>query len=158
MVPAKTFMFKGVSADLGVSPEKKTDYVSVVCQIVGGEYDGEQLVYKGYYTDKTKKRTIESLKYLGCTFPGNDPTNFEGLGTTTAPGVVEHETFTGDDGNERTYARIAWINNPVGGIAAEQRMDDAQKAAFKARMLGTVASVLGANGTQKTESKANVPF
>ncbi len=155
MVPAGNYSAKAVSGEYATSSQKQTEYVSVQFQIVGGPCDGQSVYWNGYFGEKSAKRTLESLKFCGCTFPGDDATNLDGLTNNLVPIVVEHDTYTNDEGEQKTRARVSWVNNPAGSINPEQVMDAAKKAAFRAKMLGTVAS-LKAPGNGQT--KSNAPF
>jgi hypothetical protein len=85
-----TYKARAISADFGES-EKGTQFIAVtfVIEFAGdGDSPGtsETITWFGYCTDKTSERTIESLRYCGCTFPGSDisrPT-----GSATARDVV----------------------------------------------------------------------
>lgn len=163
MIPENNYQAKARKelCDFGESKEKKTTYVKVVFDIQAGEFAGQSLAWEGYFTEKASERTIQSLKYCGCTFPGNDITNLEGVDTNTVEIVVKHESWTDDQGNEKTRARIAFVNGGQRGISPEQQLDAAKKAAFAAKMRGTVALVNkgsgASNGTQKSTSD-NIPF
>jgi hypothetical protein len=158
LIPQGNYSFKGFGMpELGSSPEKNTPFVHVAVQIVGGAYDGRVVSRDLFFTEKTTQRTMEGLKALGCTFPGNNIDDFTGYGSTTTTGTVEHETYTPKDGGEpKTVAKIGFINSNF-GVNAAARMDEAQKAAFRAKMMGTVAASGGVkNGVVAATSKA--PF
>ncbi len=157
MVPAGNYSAKAVSGEFATSSKKGTEYVSVQFQIVGGQHDGQSVYWNGYFGEKSSKRTFESLKFCGCTFPGDDATNLDGLTTNTVPVVVEHDTYVNDSGEQKTRASVSWVNNPAGAIAPEQQMDAAKKAAFRAKMLGTVASLRTGNGTATVQT-GKAPF
>jgi hypothetical protein len=140
--------------ELGVSTTKKTEYVRVAIQIEGGEFNGRIVSRDLYFTEKTTARTLEGLKTLGCTFPGNDITDFTGFGSATVNFTVEHESYE-KDGEVKTVAKIGFINRSA-GINPEARMDEAKKAAFKAKMLGTLASTAVKSNGPAATSKA--PF
>lgn len=143
IVPKGTYRAKATRGEYGVSPNKGTDFIAVAFQIVEeGEQKGQSVGYRGFFTELTTERTIELLRFAGCTFPGNDITNLEGLGTTEVSIVVEHETYKDDKGEEKTVAKIAWVNSlgGAGRVKPEQRMDPGQKASFKQRMMGRLVA------------------
>lgn len=142
--------------ELGESTEKHTPYVRVAIQIQGGEFDGRIVNRDLYFSEKATPRTMESLRTLGCTFPGNAIDDFTGYGSTTVNFTVEHESYE-KDGETKTVAKIGFINS-AGGINAAAKMDEAQKAAFRAKMMGTVAASGGKNGAPTTQSTSKAPF
>jgi hypothetical protein len=142
--------------ELGESTEKKTPFVRVAIQIQGGEFDGRIVNRDLYFSEKTTARTMEVLRNLGCTFPGNDITDFTGYGSTAVNFTVEHESYE-KDGETKTVAKIGFINS-AGGINAAARMDEAQKAAFRAKMMGTVAASAGAQKTTNGPAASKAPF
>ena len=100
----------------------------VVC--LGGELDGQEVTWYGYFTEATEQRTLEALKTAG--WDGTNVIDLPGLGTTEFELQLEEETD--DKGN--TYLRPAFINRI--GVAMKNKMDDGQKRAFAAR-LGALA-------------------
>lgn len=121
-------------ADFGQSG-KGSDFVLIPYVITQGEYAGTVLGYRGFFTEKTTARTIESLMYSGCTFPSGEVTDLTGLGSTEVEIVVDHEEYEG-----KWYARIQWVNKPF-GISEQQKMDPSKKADFGSRMRGALAAV-----------------
>lgn len=158
IVAAGNYTGKGYGVpELGESTEKKTPYVRVAIQIQGGEFDGRIVNRDLYFSEKATPRTMESLRTLGCTFPGNAIDDFTGYGSTTVNFTVEHESYE-KDGETKTVAKIGFINS-TGGINAAAKMDDAQRAAFRAKMMGTVAASGGAkNGATSQPVTSKAPF
>lgn len=111
---------------------KGTDYVAVEFEIMEGPHKGETITWYGYFTEATQGRTVESLQHAGCTFPGDDVTDLEGLGTTEVQIVVNHEEYQG-----KTSARVQWVNSMSVGPQVHQMAPD-QKSAFAARLRGLV--------------------
>jgi len=139
IVRAGSYTGKGISADYGKSSKKNTDFVRVAIKIVGGEFDGRIVNRDLYFTENTQVRTLDALRALGCTFPGNDPTDTTGFGSTEVNFTVEHEKYTTTEGEEKTVAKIGFINAAV-GIKPEARMSVADKAALKQRLMGVIAA------------------
>lgn len=135
LIPVAFYRAFAVEGEYGVFPNTGGDFVRVTFQIMGGEYDGQQVQWTGHFTEKTAQRTIESLQYCGCTFPDNDITNLDGLGSQEVSIDVQHEDYTDKNGNLRTMPRVAWVNQP-GGVKQEHQMNPAQKASFRDRMKG----------------------
>lgn len=138
MIPKGFYRAKAVKGEFGVTATKGTDYVRVGFVVTDGEFKGQQLSWDGYFTDGTTKRTLDSLRYCGCTFPGNDITNLEGLELAEVSIEVEIESFE-KEGETKSYARVAWVNSLVRGISPELQMDAGKKASFAQRMMGQVA-------------------
>ena len=149
IVKQGTYHGKGISVDLGeVQNDKKTPYARVALKIVGGEFDGRIVSRDLFLSEKATEHSVKALRALGCTFPGNDVTNFDGFGTTEVSFTVDHESYD-KDGETKTIAKVGFINSLAGGIKPEAQMNAAQKAALKARLMGTLAATAGkpANGT-----------
>lgn len=140
MVPKGTYRAKATRGEYGVTPTSGNDFISVAFQIVeDGEQKGQTVGYRGFFTEKAMERTMESLRTAGCTFPGNDITNLEGLGSTEVQIAVDHEEYE-SKGEKKTAARVAFVN-PIGSagrVKPEQQMDPGHKASFKQRMMGHV--------------------
>lgn len=137
LIPVAFYRAQAIGAEFGVSPNKGTDFVRVTFQIIDGEYAGQQIYWDGYFGENSAQRTVDSLRYCGCTFPNNDITNLEGLGTQEVSLDVQHESFTDRNGMPRTVAKVAWVNQ-LGGVKQELQMDAGRKASFRQRMMGVV--------------------
>lgn len=108
-----------------------TEFVFVGFEITSeGDWKGHAIGWKGFFTEATTERTIESLRYAGCTFPGNDITNLEGLGSREVQLVIDHEQ---NDKGE-WWPRVQWVNRVGVQVKDEQRMSAGAKASFKQRM------------------------
>lgn len=95
------------SAAWTTSSQKGTTGVEIVFVIEPGEeHAGTRVKWIGWFTDKTQERTIESLRYAGCTFPGDDITNLAGLGSSVAQIVVAPDKYG---------PRVDWVNDPTKG-------------------------------------------
>lgn len=103
--------------------------------------DGEQQSIGAYvyFSDASAARAIESLRACGCTFPANDITNLEGLGSKPVQLVIEPDTYEG-----KTKPKVRWIN-AQGGIKDDQKMNAVQKASFKDRMKGALLATAGSS-------------
>lgn len=84
------------------------------------------LAWRGYFTEKTTERTIESLRFMG--FEGDDLTNLVGLDTLEVDLVVEDEEYEG-----KTYERVQFINKPR-GPAVKKPLEGQKLGAFAAQM------------------------
>lgn len=167
MVPIGFYRARALkdSADFGNSTEKGTPFVRIDFEIADGEHKGQVLPWDGYFTGEALARTIESMQSCGCTFPDNDITNLEGLGSNEVRIEVEHQTYTNKNSEQKTFARVAWVNSLTRGINPEAKMDEANKAAFKQRMMGQLIAVKqaksatnGGDGGAQQPAGEKIPF
>lgn len=120
----------------------KTEQVGMRCTIIGGESDGQSVTWYGYFTPKSEERTLEQLRIAG--WDGSDIINLPGLGSTEFELVLEEQEEQDEHGNPAgTYWRPTFINRI--GVAMRNKMDDAQKRAFAAR-LGALAGAAAPAG------------
>jgi hypothetical protein len=143
--------------------ETGTDFVQIPFRILDGEFKDRIVIWKGFFGDASAQRSLDSLKYCGCTFPENDIQSTEGIDANEVSLEVEHDTYENDQGKQVTVAKVAWVNSAVRGVKPEQLMSDGAKAAFKAKFMGMVAqSKLGSGGAGGTaggdQPKPKVPF
>jgi hypothetical protein len=146
---------KPVGNPWGKSKEKGTDFVRINFKILDGEFAGRIVVWDGYFTDNTTDRSIEALQYCGCTFPGGDITNLAGIDANDVSIVVEHNPFKDEQGVEKTYARVAWVNALTRGVATELQMDAHAKSSFADKMRGKLAFASASKPTAPRGPAAN---
>ena len=73
-----TVRAKATAVSFGTSKNGNTQ-IAVQCEVVDDEqYNGESIAWVGHFTDKTTKRTLESLQHLG--FQGDDLSTLEDIG------------------------------------------------------------------------------
>lgn len=129
------YVAQAISAELGVA-DTGTELVAVLFEIVEGECKGEKVTWRGYFTEKTQRRAIESLKHCGWR---GDWETFDGIGD------CEVQLDVQEDRDMRTGefrgTRVAWVNPSRTGV--KNSMDAATRAQFAARMKGVVSEVLG---------------
>jgi hypothetical protein len=135
----KPGQYKAVPSNWGFSktPEKGTEQIFVEMLIDAGE-STETLTWFGYFTDKAKDRTIETIYKLG--FNGD----FDGLASghdTKALDIsnqvmvtIENDTY---DGKE-TF-KIKWIN-AIGEQHGIKRLDKAEAMAIINKFKGDIIS------------------
>jgi hypothetical protein len=156
MLAKGKYKARGLSAEMGKSDQKGTPYVKVQFRVAGGSDDGATISWNGYYTELTEDRTLESLRACGCTFPNGDATNFDGIDRNEVELVVEHEEYTNQQGEEKTIAKVAWVNGGSFGIKEENKMTDAERKQFALRMKGKVlADTKPASPNQSAARPAN---
>lgn len=129
LLPIGKYFARGMAGEYGVS-DKGKDYCSVSFAITRGPLEGRRISAFLYFsTEANSERSIESLRYCGCTFPDNDLTNLSGIDKNEVELDIGQETFDG-----KTSNKVHWINRVGAFVPEEQRMNPAQKATFKERM------------------------
>ncbi len=138
-----TYRARAIATALDRSSQKNTKFVAVDFEIVDDEhYNGEHpQAWKGFFTEKTTDRTVESLQHMG--YEGDNLEDFASLDRAGCakllPNVVEivcePEYFTGDDGNERAVVKVQWVNRVGGGrFKAANPLEGGELKAFAAEM------------------------
>lgn len=133
LTPRGTYRARGISgtAQLGKT-EGGAPQLAAAFEITEGPHTGTSLPWYGYFTDRTKKRTLESLRLAG--WSNDDIGEIEGFGDAEVDIVVGHNTWEG-----KTTARVDWVNRAgSGGIALKSPMNDAERKAFAAKLKGDV--------------------
>lgn len=126
-IPEGTYRARVKSADFGFT-SKGTEQVQVVFDILDPDYDGETVLWWGYFTEKTAERTMQSLRY--CGWKGDDVTNLIGISDNEVEVVVEHNTY-----QDKTNARVAWVNRlGGGGVSVKAPMPEDKRKAFAKKM------------------------
>jgi len=134
MIPKGKHRAFATKGEFGKSKHKGTDFVAVEFEIMGDSpHKGEHITWWGYFTEATQGRVVESLQHAGCTFPNDEITDLEGLGSTEVEIVVEHETYEG-----KTRAKVQWVNEMGGGGPQIVAMAPEAKSAFSSKLRGLV--------------------
>lgn len=134
------------------SSQKGTMAIECMMVVEPGEpCAGERVKWTGYFSERTKERTVESMKYLGCTFPGGKITDLTGLGSIAAQIDVEQEM--NQHGQPKGY-RVAWVNDPNAG---GQRVEGDDLASFEAEMSLVVGLVKSNAARAAAPTNPSVP-
>lgn len=129
LIPAGRYLARAVDSVLGKT-SKGSEQLAITFQIVAPEsYEGRQLVYYGYFTDKTVDKTLEALENTG--WDGESIVHPIGVGSIDSSIVVEHEA----DDKGQMRARIRWVNRP-GGAAVKEKLDVSDAMALEQRLKG----------------------
>src|ERR1700745_2665809 len=116
-----------------------TDQVLVNFEITQGPEMGHRVPWFGFFTDKTTKRTLQSLRAIG--FNGDDLNAIVSQALDYEVDItVEHNTYEG-----KTTARVGFVGGG-GGASLANQMDGKSRARFAAQMkrfLGDVPEVAG---------------
>lgn len=151
MIEAQTVLARpDTTAQFGTSKNGKDECV-IAFTILDGPNTGERIsAYLYFSTDAGMARSIESMRYCGCTFPGEDITNLEGLGSRDVQLVIEQEDWDG-----KTRAKVKYINSGTPIVA--NPMGAGERQSFKDRMRGQLLS-LKANAGASTVDDSKIPF
>lgn len=116
--------------------------VVVLFAIIDGPWSGRRLYWFGFFTEKSAKRTIESLRF--CGFKGDD------LSALLSQKINQEVSITvgHNDWEGKVTARVDWVNAAGGGgaIKLERPMAKDQLRLFAAKMkmhIKGVAEVAG---------------
>jgi hypothetical protein len=148
MLPVGKYEAVAVQAMLGVA-ETGTELVAIQFRILTEGHADELITYRGYFTEKTSKRVIESLRHCGWK---GDWETWEGLTDNHIQLDIQEDSDmkTG----EIRGTRVAWVN-PVQSFGLKNNMDAVQRKSFSARMKGLVTEVLSSNGQRPQAAKTN---
>ena len=122
-------------ANFTESGTKKTPQIEVLFEIDTPEFQGEQITWYGFLTDKAVERTLESLRYAG--WKSSDINDLTDLSKEDVPGVelvIEPDTYNGD-----TKAKVQWVNR-AGGRGGNTISADKAKE-MNARLRASLAIV-----------------
>lgn len=126
MIPEGQYNAKPIEAAMGFT-KSRSEQVAVSFELIDEPYQGTQITWYGYFSNKTMDRTFDSLR--ACGWDGQSLANLSTVGTKNVKVVIEHEAD--QDGNPRE--RIRWVNES-GGVAMKNRMTPEQASEFDARM------------------------
>jgi len=139
------------------SSSRGTKQVVVHFRLLDGEHAGKVLPWWGYFSEKTWRRTLESLRYAGFTGDDLAAINDQMLDQMVSL-TISHES----DDKGIIRARVAWVNAPGGGgVTLKQPMTASELKAFSLSMrahCGKVAAVAGvrSDGLQQVASRDNL--
>lgn len=134
MIPGN-YLAKVTSFDFGQSSTGK-DFIKCEFTVTDGEYAGRTMSWYGYLSEKTAKRTIESLRHCGWT-GDNLAGDMPGLMSQKVSLTVDNETYNGN-----TRLRVKWVNSSSGSSSGiKKRLTEDQLAQLSA-IFGTVISSL----------------
>lgn len=126
MIATGTHYARGTDVEFGFANSK--EQVAVRFRIEGGAEDGQEIVWYGFFTDKTAERTLEALRFCGWDSDDIGEVSTEVVGRNLIKIVVEH-----DDYNGKVRAKVAWVNR-AGGPLVKNQMNEGQRSEFSKRM------------------------
>lgn len=107
------------------------EQVGVRLSIIDGEHAGKSCVWYGYFTEKAEERTKDQLRIAGWDDTKENVIDLPGLGSTEFSLAYEEEVTPEGD----VYLKGDFINRI--SVAMKNKMDDAQKRSFAARLRGS---------------------
>lgn len=139
MIPVGNYEAVAVECVGLTTSSKGTMGIPVVFEIVGGSCAGERVKWTGWFTEKAKERTLESLAYMGLT---NISDLTKVLPDTTRKYLpakvsitVEHEP--GQNDPTKLFAKVAWVNKLGGArVNVDARLDTPSMLAFTESLRG----------------------
>lgn len=154
MIPEGKYNAHAIQWDFGFAGEKNTRQICVQFEILEGEWAGHCFNWYGFFTDKSKERTIESLRYCGWT--NDDIMSMEGMGTKVVQLDIVHEEQTVGKGAGKVHPKVRFVNRLGGGgtIKLDKPMDMAQKRMFAAEMRMLAKSIPPMAGGQNVADRA----
>ena len=124
-------------------------YLTLRFTATQGDCIGETATKSMFFSEKALQRTVEDLRALG--WQGDDPATITVADVGAEVSVtVEHETFTGRDGEAHLTARVKWINSMS---ALKGNAEQGAVAAFGAQLKARIRALDGAaraSGTAPT--------
>jgi hypothetical protein len=124
--------------------ETGTKYVGVSFEVLDEDAPDDEVPWKGWLTDKTLERTVESLRTMG--WKGEDLTEIAdgagGLDANEVSLVVQDEEYNG-----KWYPRVQWVNASRGATIQGQLKGDAVKS-FAAQMREKIRAIGAASGAK----------
>jgi hypothetical protein len=148
MIPVGNYRAKATKAEPGKAGTGN-EQVLVTFQITQGPQAGQEIVWRGMFTEKTTDRTIDAL--ILCGWDTNDYVSFSGITKNEVEIVIEHEA--GRDDPSKMFARVKWVNNPNRG-PKQEAMSAPEIQSFAARLKGKVlaAKERAAKAAQEADS------
>lgn len=142
--------YKALLVDWGMekSPEKGTLAVALVFRLATAAGSSD-MTWRGYLTEKTTDRTLDTLDMLGFKGSSFDDLIEGSMGKSrplntskVVECVVTHQEYNG-----KTYARIDWINDPEKfAIKRVQKGDPALSSAAASLIRRRAMSPVSADG------------
>lgn len=158
MIPEGKYNAHAIQWDFGYAGKDNTRQVCVQFEILEGDFAGQCFNWYGFFTEKTKERTIQSLRY--CGWKNDDIMNMEGMGTLIVQLDIAHEEQKEGKNQGKTFPKVRWVNRLGGGgpIKLEKPMDMAQKRMFAAEMKMLAKSIAPMKGGYPVDrAKTEVP-
>ena len=135
LVDPGTYTAKAIASGFGRTSTGK-DQIAVKFEITQeGEFKGRHLTWRGFFTEKTRDRTFESLMAAG--WAGESLQDMSGLGSQECAIVVDTEPDFEDSSLLRN--RVKWVNDPIrlrGGLGLKEELSDSDIGALDSSLKG----------------------
>jgi len=164
LISEGSYTARAKSIDFINSSKKGTPGVEVVF-VIGGDtpFKGREVKWTGWITPETRERTAESLGSCGY-----DSQNDETISRNEVSIVIEHETWENESGEEKTRAKVSWVNDPGRSGTIHKPMNAAAKQEAQALIRGLILAKkpvqdtgttfdFGANAKPATPAEADKP-
>lgn len=112
-----------------------------------GPAKGRRPTWYGYFTDKTRDRTFESLEAAG--WDGESLADMNGLGSCDCAIVIDHE----EDQEGMLRERVRWVNR-IGGLALKEELSQADVLALDRSLKG---DLLAWKSSKKNQAPRQAP-
>ncbi len=130
--PEGYYKARAVSSQLGTT-SKGTAQIAVEFELIDEAWNGQRITWFGFFSEKTKERTLESLRHCGWTDDDLAVDPLPGFGSVEVSLSIADEEYNGE-----VNSRVKWVNKAGGGgVELKSPMNDAQKKAFAASMKGS---------------------
>lgn len=104
------------------------EYIGIMFEVTSGEHAGKVFSWRGFFTEATLDRTLESLRH--CGWDSDSIVELDALGTNEVELVLEEEQYEG-----KTFTRVKWVNRPS-RLAIGEPLTGSELQAFAARLRG----------------------
>lgn len=163
MIEAGKYRARAVNSALGLSGNG-SEQIGILWRVTEGTESDTCVQWRGYFTESTTARTIESLRYAGWT--GNDLSAFieadeielQSLLPDEVEIVVEAKEGIDEFGkpNGKFYPEVRWVNRLGSGtVSMKNKMDSNSARAFAERMRGACCAIPVSAGAKQKKPAAS---
>lgn len=131
---------RAVQAKIGRSEQQGIPFVEVMFEVLRGKGVGQRVRWRGYLNEKSRERTIESLRLAGWSEPAFG--SWKGMGTTEVEIDVQHDTDEND--STKRFARVAFVNR-VPKLQLKNEITDAGELAALTAAMGDLLGPVNAD-------------
>jgi len=115
--------------------ESKTGKTHIACRFEISADDGKKYInWMGFFTEKTRERTFESLRYMG--WNGKSLSELGPMNLHVELDVVNEEW------EGREHSKVAWVNSAKGGLKSAKKLSEDEVRQFAASMQRHIKAVV----------------
>ncbi len=144
------------SATEGETPNTGTPFIEINFRVTSEDHHDEEMKKTFWLTEKASEYVVAELRACGCTFPGGDITNLEGLGTREVELVVQRQKPKPGEMESR-FTEIRFINDPNAPRGAKPIADD-KKQALREKLRAAVMEAKAKAGEPIGTGSDDIPF